>query len=175
MYKCVFTHFSCVQLFVIPRTVACQFPLSMWFSRQECCGGLSCPPPGIFPTQGSNPHLSCTLHWHLGSSATVRWISYIYAHIYSCFCFFLGSCPTEVITEHWIEFAVLCGKSSLVIYFIYSSTCYCLHLESFFKKYNWTYLQNRSRITGIENKLMVTRGKGRGRNKLVDGHWHVPG
>ena len=30
---------------------------AMWFSRQEYWSGLSCPPPGIFLTQGSNPCL----------------------------------------------------------------------------------------------------------------------
>ena len=25
------------------------------------------PPPGIFPTQGSNPHLLCILYWQVGS------------------------------------------------------------------------------------------------------------
>ena len=30
--------------------------------------------------------------------------------------------------------------------------------------YKWTYLQNRSKLTDIENKFMVT--KGAGRNKL---------
>ena len=28
------------------------------------------------------------------------------------------------------------------------------------KGYKWTYLQNRNRVTDVENKLMVTRGKG---------------
>ena len=27
------------------------------------------------------------------------------------------------------------------------------------KKNKWTYLQNRNRITGIENKFMVTKGE----------------
>ena len=35
--------------------VACQASLPMGFSRQEYWSGLPCPPPGIFPTQGSNP------------------------------------------------------------------------------------------------------------------------
>ena len=35
-------------------TIDCQTPLSMGFPRQEYCSGLSFPPPGIFPTQGSN-------------------------------------------------------------------------------------------------------------------------
>ena len=26
------------------------------------------------------------------------------------------------------------------------------------KRYKWTYLQNRSRVTDVENKLMVTEG-----------------
>ena len=34
------------------------------------------------------------------------------------------------------------------------------------KKWNkWTYLQNRNRLTDIENKLMVTKGESGGRNK----------
>ena len=58
------------------KTVACEAPLSMGFSRQEYWSGLPCPPPqGIFPTQGSNLHLLRILHWqadslplgHLGS------------------------------------------------------------------------------------------------------------
>ena len=48
---------SCVQLFATPWTVACQAPLSMEFSRQEYWNGLPFPIQGIFPTQGSNPHL----------------------------------------------------------------------------------------------------------------------
>ena len=52
-----------------------QAPLSMGFSRQEDWNGLPFPPPGFFPTQGSNLHL---LHWradslplgHMGSPRT---------------------------------------------------------------------------------------------------------
>ena len=41
---------------------------------------------------------------------------------------------------------------------------YCLDVES--KKRNkWTYLQNRNRLTDIENKLMATKGNWR-RDKL---------
>ena len=36
----------------------------MGFSRQEYWSGLPFPPPGIFPTQGSNLHL---LHWQVDS------------------------------------------------------------------------------------------------------------
>ena len=35
----------------------------MIFPSQEYQSGLPFPIPGIFPTQGSNPHLLCLLHW----------------------------------------------------------------------------------------------------------------
>ena len=35
-----------IQLFVTPWIVACQTPLSMWFSRQEYWSGLPFPSPG---------------------------------------------------------------------------------------------------------------------------------
>ena len=44
-----------------------QAPLSMGFSRQEYWSGVPCPPPGIFLTQGLNPHLLCLLHRQAGS------------------------------------------------------------------------------------------------------------
>ena len=46
---------SHVQLFVTPRTVARQAPLSMGFSRQEYWSGLPCPPPGDLPHPGIEP------------------------------------------------------------------------------------------------------------------------
>ena len=72
---CMLICFSCVRLFVILWTVAHQAPLSMGFSRQEYESGLPLPPPGIFLTQGLNPHLLHLLHGevrlhllsHLGS------------------------------------------------------------------------------------------------------------
>ena len=51
------------QLFATPWTVAHQATLSVGFLRQEYWGGLSCLPPGIFPTNGSNLHLLRLLHW----------------------------------------------------------------------------------------------------------------
>ena len=37
------------------------------------------------------------------------------------------------------------------------------------KRYKWTYLQNRNRVTEVENKLMVLpREERRGRDKLGD-------
>ena len=46
---------SHVWLFVTPRTVAHQAPLSVGFSRQEYWSGLSCPPPGDLPDPGIKP------------------------------------------------------------------------------------------------------------------------
>ena len=64
---CVLSRFSCVRLFVMPWTVACQAPLSMEFSRQEYWSGLPFPAQGDLPTQGLNPRLLCLLHWQVGS------------------------------------------------------------------------------------------------------------
>ena len=63
---CMLSHFSGVWLFAILWTIARQAPLCMGFFRQEYWSGLSCPPPGIFPTQGLNLCLSCFLHWQAG-------------------------------------------------------------------------------------------------------------
>ena len=49
------THFSCVQLFVTPWTVAHQAPLSMGFSRQEYWNGLPFPLPEDLPNLGVEP------------------------------------------------------------------------------------------------------------------------
>ena len=34
------------------------------------------------------------------------------------------------------------------------------------KKYKWTHLQNRKRLTNVENKFMVTKGERGGKDKL---------
>ena len=43
---------SCTTLY---NSVACQAPLSVGFSRQECWTGMPFPSPGIFLIQGLNP------------------------------------------------------------------------------------------------------------------------
>ena len=58
LLTCVLVAQSCLIL-CTPRTVACQTPLSMGFSRQEYWSGLPFLLQGIFLTQGSNPGL-CT-------------------------------------------------------------------------------------------------------------------
>ena len=49
------SRFSCVQLLATIWTVACQFPLSMGFSRQAYWSGLPRPPPGDLPDSGIEP------------------------------------------------------------------------------------------------------------------------
>ena len=68
-YVCVLSHFNHVWLFATPWTVAHQAPLSVGFSRQEYWNGLplSLLLQVTFPTQGSNLHLLCLLHWQVGS------------------------------------------------------------------------------------------------------------
>ena len=55
LHACVLSCFSRVQLFVTPRTVAHQSPLSVGFSRQEYWRGLSFPPPGNLPNPRIEP------------------------------------------------------------------------------------------------------------------------
>ena len=52
---CMLSHFSCVQFFVTPWTVAHQAPLSMGFSRQKKWSGLPYLLPGDFPNPGVKP------------------------------------------------------------------------------------------------------------------------
>ena len=52
---CMLSHFICVQLFVTIWTVAHPASLSMGFSRQEYCSGLSCPPSGDLPDPRIKP------------------------------------------------------------------------------------------------------------------------
>ena len=49
------SHFSRVQLFATPWTVAHQASLSMGFSRQEYWSGLPFPSPGNLPDPGVEP------------------------------------------------------------------------------------------------------------------------
>ena len=49
------SHFSCVQFFATPWTIAYQAPLSMGFSRQEYWSGLPYPPPRDLSSSGIEP------------------------------------------------------------------------------------------------------------------------
>ena len=76
--SCVCQSLSCVQLFVILRTVAHQAPLSMGFSRQEYWSGLPFPSPGESSQPRSQVQVSCIGRWilyhlsHEGSSHVFR-------------------------------------------------------------------------------------------------------
>ena len=52
---CMLSQFKHVWLFVTLWVVAHQAPLSMAFSRQEYCSGLSCPPAGGLSDPGTEP------------------------------------------------------------------------------------------------------------------------
>ena len=52
---------------VAPRTVACQAPLIIGFSRQEYWSGLPCPPPGDLSDSGVEPMCLSLLHWQVGA------------------------------------------------------------------------------------------------------------
>ena len=52
VYACELSCFSHLPLCVTLRTVACQAPLSMGFSRQEYWSGWPRPPPGDLPNPG---------------------------------------------------------------------------------------------------------------------------
>ena len=58
---------SCVQLFEMPWTVACQAPLSLEFSMQEYWSGLPFPTLADLPDQGIEPRLLHLLHWQADS------------------------------------------------------------------------------------------------------------
>ena len=68
MQACMLSRFSCFWLFVTPRAVAHQAPLSMGFSLQEYWSGSPALLQGIFQIQGLNLWLLCFLHWQVGSS-----------------------------------------------------------------------------------------------------------
>ena len=55
LHECMLSHFSPVQFFATPWTVAHQAPLSVGFSRQEHWSGLPCPAPEDLPDLGIEP------------------------------------------------------------------------------------------------------------------------
>ena len=59
---CVFSHFSCVQLFAALWSVAQQARMSMDSPGKNTGMGFHALLQGIFPTQGSNPCLLHLLH-----------------------------------------------------------------------------------------------------------------
>ena len=75
MLLLLLNHLCCIQLFVTICTVACQALLSTGFSGKDTGAHCHALLQGIFPTQGSNPHLLNLLHWQTSSfsSASTTW------------------------------------------------------------------------------------------------------
>ena len=67
MLLLLLSHFSRVQLFVTPWTVAHEAPLSVEFSRQEQWSRWLCPPPGAPPDPRIKPCFLCLLDWQVCS------------------------------------------------------------------------------------------------------------
>ena len=86
-FQCCAKSLSCVWLFAIPWTVACQTPLSMEFSRQEFWSGLPFPSPRDLPDPGNKPR-----------SPALQQILYCLSHQGSpytlLYCSVTQSCPT---------------------------------------------------------------------------------
>ena len=64
--------FSHVRLLATLWTIARQTPLCMGFSSKNTGAGCNALLQGIFPTQGSNPQLSCLLPLQVGSLPLAR-------------------------------------------------------------------------------------------------------
>ena len=60
MYECMLSH---ARLFVTPRTVAHQAPLSMEFYKQEYWSRVPFPTPGDLPNPGIELVILHLLHW----------------------------------------------------------------------------------------------------------------
>ena len=70
---CMLSHFSGVQIFVTPWTIACQAPLSMGFSRQEYWNGLPYPPPGHLSDPRIKPVSSVAPELQVNSLLLSHW------------------------------------------------------------------------------------------------------
>ena len=67
---------------MIPWTIAHQDPPSIGFSRQEYWSSCHTLIQGTFPTQGSNLHLLCLLHWRAGSLPLAPYLcTCVYKHV----------------------------------------------------------------------------------------------
>ena len=149
-YVCVCLVTQLYQTVVIPWTA----------NRQALCqeswSGLPCPPPGDLPNPGWKPgilHCRQFLHHlsHQGSPRILEWVAYSFSR---------GTSRPR----NWTGVSCFAGR-----FFTNCATweaLYCLYVESKNRGYKWTSLQNRSRVTAVENNLMVTKEQGRGRNKL---------
>ena len=95
VHACLLSWFSHVRLFETLWTVA---PLSMGFSRQECCSGLPCPPPSDLPSSGVKSASLVSLPWEAHSC--VRCLRNVLKVWNTCFfIFFLLPLEKEMATH----------------------------------------------------------------------------
>ena len=123
----------------IPRTIACQAPLSMGFSRQECGSGLPFPSPSA---QVEIPHkLSNSLHssyppapWSHYSTTSVIWLLQIapICGIIQHFSFHDWLISLSVMTSRFI-LEVTCAESpsflrlNSIPCYVYNTFCLSVH------------------------------------------------
>ena len=141
---------SRVWLFATPWTVAHQAPLSMRFSRQEYWSGLPFPSPGNLPDAGIEPgspgfRQTVSLSESSGKSYSAikkEWNNVIFNDMD-----WSRVCHTE-----WSK----SDRKGQISYDI----AYMWNLINWYK---CNYLQKRNRVIDVENKLKITKGKGRER------------
>ena len=83
---CMLSHFSHVQLFATPWSVAHQAPLSLGFFRQEYWSRFLCPPPRDLPNPGielASSVLQEPLRSHLCIYIDIHIYTYIYIYIHN--------------------------------------------------------------------------------------------
>ena len=127
--------------FVTLRTVGCQAPLSMLFSRQEYWSGLPYPPPGDLP----NPGFKCTslispalAGWFFTTSATGK-PTYDYLLFFCCSLsrVWLLATPWTAARQAFLSFTVFWSLLKLmsiesVMLYSHLILCHPLLLPSFF-------------------------------------------
>ena len=159
-----------------PWTAAHQAPLSTEFSRQKYWSGLPFPSPGDLPDPGTEP-TSPALQADallteppgkpcLGSMLQVLLLqqpwnpisAFSAQQVYLCNGILLSHKkewnPDTYNMNVSRDYHTTWSKSEKDIYKI-SPICGILKYW-----YKWTYLENRKRLTDIENKVMDTRGEG---------------
>ena len=104
VYMCAKLRQSCLSLC---NPLDCSLPGSsvLGILQARILEWVACPPPGDLPTQGSNPHLQCLLHWQA--------VLYHQCH--------LGS-PIIFLTYHQILIIVLL-TNPLLLLFLISDEC----------------------------------------------------
>ena len=152
-HECAPSHFSHVQLFVTPWTVAGQAPLSMGFSRQEHWGELPCPPPGGLPDLGTEPaslaspalagrFFTASATWEASYAHTC---TYQNAHnscvlgMYICVTFHVHKSIPSLYSCIIFQI-VVCGPLWIDIYVVTSFFCRCINCASINILASWEYL-----------------------------------